>query len=279
MEIVTALARHIPIIPVLVHGATMPSSHNLPDVLEKLSRYQAYEITDIRWKYDVKKMIAMLEQIVGVPNPQFGEVCCLEGHTEVVFSVAFSSLGDCCVSASIDQTIICWDVKNGQELQRLQGFSHGLTCAALSPDGHRILCGSIDGMIRLLDLASGKQILSIQVDSTRNSLFLSKIYALAFSPDGRYAISGGEKVLKSIKLLQMASITPYYDAILTPARLLSDTQGIVQLWDLESGMEVKRYEGPKTWRQKTTVKNCSLFSNSRKGENPSNHHDIPIGFS
>lgn len=61
VELLTALSRNIPIIPVLVHGAGMPKPNELPDELEPLTRRQAIELSDTRWSYDVSKLIRVLE--------------------------------------------------------------------------------------------------------------------------------------------------------------------------------------------------------------------------
>jgi hypothetical protein len=61
VELLTALSRGIPIIPVLVHGASMPKLDELPSELEPLARRQAIELSDTRWAYDVSKLINVLE--------------------------------------------------------------------------------------------------------------------------------------------------------------------------------------------------------------------------
>ena len=48
LEAATALKRNIRVIPVLVQGARMPKSAELPADLEKLSRRQGIEISDTR---------------------------------------------------------------------------------------------------------------------------------------------------------------------------------------------------------------------------------------
>lgn len=55
LEIGTALARNIRVIPVLVGGATMPKAEDLPSDLQSLSRRQAYELSDRRWEFDVNQ--------------------------------------------------------------------------------------------------------------------------------------------------------------------------------------------------------------------------------
>jgi formylglycine-generating enzyme required for sulfatase activity len=66
LEIATALDRNIRVIPVLVQGATMPHSTDLPNALKKLSHRHALEISDTRFDYDVTRLIETLEMVARV---------------------------------------------------------------------------------------------------------------------------------------------------------------------------------------------------------------------
>lgn len=66
LEIVAALNQGVRVIPVLVQGAMMPRSQNLPDVLAPLTRRNAIELTDARWKADIDRLILGIEKIVAV---------------------------------------------------------------------------------------------------------------------------------------------------------------------------------------------------------------------
>jgi hypothetical protein len=63
-----ALASEVPVIPVLVGGARMPSAEELPPELAPLARRNALELTDSRWDYDVERLTEALEQF-GTPIP------------------------------------------------------------------------------------------------------------------------------------------------------------------------------------------------------------------
>jgi hypothetical protein len=65
LEIASALAREMPIIPVLVQGAVMPTSRNLPLPIQPLSRYQAVELHDSSWRADVDALWRLLRAIRG----------------------------------------------------------------------------------------------------------------------------------------------------------------------------------------------------------------------
>ena len=60
IEIAHALKRGIPVIPVLVNGAQMPSESNLPDTLKSLARRHAYVIGDYL-RTDVERLISVID--------------------------------------------------------------------------------------------------------------------------------------------------------------------------------------------------------------------------
>ncbi len=67
-EIAIALQQNIPVIPLLVAGATMPSADYLPDDLRHLAqRNAAWARPDPDFHIDMQRLIQRLEQIVGQP--------------------------------------------------------------------------------------------------------------------------------------------------------------------------------------------------------------------
>lgn len=71
LEIATALQREgVRVIPVLVEGAQMPGSDELPDDLKLLARRNAIELTDKRWEYDVSQLVETLRKALDMqPGP------------------------------------------------------------------------------------------------------------------------------------------------------------------------------------------------------------------
>ncbi|MGH8719279.1 MAG: TIR domain-containing protein, partial [Burkholderiales bacterium] len=62
LEVAAALKRNIRVIPVLVRGAAVPATNELPSELEKLARRNAIELSDNRWDSDVREFIKLLER-------------------------------------------------------------------------------------------------------------------------------------------------------------------------------------------------------------------------
>jgi streptogramin lyase len=68
LEIEAALNRKIRLIPVLVQGARMPSEQELPETMRPLTRRNAVELSDHRWRYDTEQLVRVLERIRGASN-------------------------------------------------------------------------------------------------------------------------------------------------------------------------------------------------------------------
>jgi hypothetical protein len=63
-EIATALKRDIRVIPVLVDGALMPRSSELPDDLKPLVRRNALRVSDTGFDDDCRRLVAAIEQVL-----------------------------------------------------------------------------------------------------------------------------------------------------------------------------------------------------------------------
>ncbi len=59
-EVGAALSKGISVIPVLVHGATMPRADELPEALRSLARRQAIDLSDHRWDRDLAELTQFL---------------------------------------------------------------------------------------------------------------------------------------------------------------------------------------------------------------------------
>lgn len=74
LEVAAALKRSdVRVIPVLVEGAQMPATEDLPDDLKPLSRRNAIELTDKRWDYDVGQLVETLRRVIDSAEEGGGE--------------------------------------------------------------------------------------------------------------------------------------------------------------------------------------------------------------
>jgi alkylated DNA nucleotide flippase Atl1 len=69
LEIKAALDRDVPVVPVLVEGASMPRPDQLPDELRELALRHGAELRDVSWRQDVLRLASALPAPVGSPTP------------------------------------------------------------------------------------------------------------------------------------------------------------------------------------------------------------------
>ena len=68
IETAAALKRDIPVIPVLVRGARMPSAEQLPEDLRELAYRNCIELTHARWKSDIHLLVEALRRLLADPS-------------------------------------------------------------------------------------------------------------------------------------------------------------------------------------------------------------------
>ena len=94
------------------------------------------------------------------------------------------------VTASVDKTLVMWDLTTGAELMRFLGHSATVSACAVSADGKRLLSGGHDKLLRLWDLSSGSELL-------RLSGHLAPVTGCVFIHEGRQAVSSSlDQMLK-----------------------------------------------------------------------------------
>ena len=72
LETASALKRDIPVIPVLVRGASMPRAEQLPPDLAELAYRNAVELTHARWDSDVQVLVRALRPYVDLRRKEGG---------------------------------------------------------------------------------------------------------------------------------------------------------------------------------------------------------------
>lgn len=106
-------------------------------------------------------------------------VATFKGHTEPVYSVAFTPDGKFLATGSHDHTIKLWELANGKEAKTYagpNGHQKMVICVAVSPDGQLLASGSIDNNLKVWDipLTAPSKILPAT----------DAVHAVALSPDG-----------------------------------------------------------------------------------------------
>ncbi|MEH1931235.1 protein kinase domain-containing protein [Nostoc sp.] len=182
-----------------------------------------------------------------------GRIHTLQGHSNSVYSLAFSPDGKIIASGSFDKTIKLWNVGTGREIYTLQGHSSYVNSVAFSPDGKTLASGSDDKTIKLWDVTTGGQIRTLQGHS-------SCVQSVAFSPDGKTLASGSYD--RTIKLwdvttggqirtlkghsswVQSVAFSPDGKTLASGSR---DTT--IKLWDMITGAQIHIFQGHSNWVQ------------------------------
>ncbi len=111
------------------------------------------------------------------------KVLSLQGHANIVYSVAFGPDGKRIISGSDDQTVKVWDAATGQELLTLKGHVKSVNSVAISTDGKRIISGSDDQTVKVWDAGTGQNLLTLEGHKNR-------VLSVAISADGKRIVSG-----------------------------------------------------------------------------------------
>jgi WD40 repeat protein len=129
------------------------------------------------------------------------------------------------------------------EMRQFEGHAGEIRRLAVSPDGRRLLTGSLDHTFRLWDIASGKELRQWDGHSGQN------VYGVAFLPDGKRALTGGfDKVVhlwnldggSIIRSFNGHSQGVWYVAVSGDGRVAASCgiEETVFLWDVDSGKEL-----------------------------------------
>ncbi len=170
-----------------------------------------------------------------------------------VFTTAFSPNGKYAFSGSFDNAVTIWDLETGNAIRTLHadtGVAPGVSALSLSPNGNYLLTGMKGGGgVKLWGLDSGKEIRSLKGHS-----FTEALEALAFSPDSRYAISGGSYYIKQWDVMtgrELGTIEhatfldrnrSYAIAFSSDGRLaFVKGIGFISLWDIKAGKRLWIY--------------------------------------
>jgi len=154
----------------------------------------------------------------------------LIGHSNGVNSVSWSVDGRL-ASASIDQTVIIWNLASGQPAQTLKGHTDSIDSVAWSPDG-RLASASWDEIVILWDLDNGQPAQTL------------KGHRVAWSADGQLASADkeGTVIIWNLANGQPAkTLNGHTDSVESVAwsvdgRFASGSRdGTVIIWDLASG--------------------------------------------
>ncbi len=109
------------------------------------------------------------------------ELCALQGHQDAIHALAFSPNGRWLASASMDTTVVIWDIQTGQIVQTLH-TSAQLFDATFSPDSSLVAAALNNNTVELWSVASGQLVKTLDHGG--------EVVSVAFSPDGTLLACG-----------------------------------------------------------------------------------------
>ena len=140
----------------------------------------------------------------------------LNGHTNPVWSVAFSPDGQILASGATDNTVRLWQVENGSNFETFVDPTGWVSNVVFSPDGQILASGDYDNTIYLWRVSDGSQLQAIKGPISTNT-----IRSVAFSPDGMILASGA-------------------------------TDSAIRLWRVSDGVQINTLEGNTSWVDSVT---------------------------
>lgn len=140
------------------------------------ARYPNRSPADIKKLYDPKR-------------DNFDNMDPSEGHSRIVYTVATSNRDNLIASGSDDKTVSLWRLASAGDNPTLRcvhkiKLRSCINSLSFSPDGSLLGAALDSGWIELYDMATGKNIGSIEGQTT------SEVWTICFSPDGKQVISG-----------------------------------------------------------------------------------------
>ena len=153
------------------------------------------------------------DKLAVIDTKEFKEICTLSSNPGSAFLSSFQFSPDGRVMAGAftevsdpDSVLIrLWDVRTGKQIRTFPGHSHFVSALAFTPDGTRLLSGSMDNTLKIWSVATGKEIKTLAGHS-------GVVETIVVSANGEWALTGS-------------------------------WDNTVKLWDIAGGKEIRTFKG------------------------------------
>ncbi len=188
----------------------------------------------------------------------------LDGHGDIVNSIAWSPDGSRLASGSNDRTVIEWDPSTGDKVMTLPSPGGPVSAVAWSPDGSLLASGASDGTISLWNASDGSSLGTLPsfgtgIVSGRQGGNSTGVTSLAFRPDSTQLAStnwNGDLIVWDVASDQPAYVDhrSYTGSMLSvgyspdgKTLVTGSWYGMVLLWDADTGARLRSLHGHTGW--------------------------------
>ena len=172
-------------------------------------------------------------------------IATLEGHTNYIWSVAFSPDGILLATGSEDNTVKLWNVETHTNIATLEGHAAHITSVAFSPDSMLLASGAFDGIVKVWNVATHENIATFGGHDAAilNNWFGGWYAPVAFSPDGTTLVYGASDEIKFWDVAtkqEIATIVAHPDGVILLSfssdgtLLASNSADVIKLWNVET---------------------------------------------
>nr|MBF6613202.1 PD40 domain-containing protein [Chloroflexota bacterium] len=174
------------------------------------------------------------------------ELPTLSGHTDAIWTAAYSPNQRYVATASQDGTTRIWDANSGQSLSTLKGHSRGVDSVAWSPDGRTIATASQDGTVKIWDSSNWQELRTLRGHT-------DIVRSVEYSPDGRTILTASDDATARVwdaatgqEIFKLCCHnTAVFSAAYNPDGSLIATvslDGWIKIWDAVTGKTLHQFQ-------------------------------------